>query len=127
MLQSGSGHLAAVSSLASYKGLPGHAGYCASKAAVRVYMESLRIQLRQRGIYVTTICPGFVKTPMTATHSFHMPFLMEAEEAARRIARALRRKKKEFNFPWPTTRLVKFTYWIPDWILDRFTRNTYKF
>src|SRR5579859_1828197 len=65
MLSRHSGHLSAVSSIASYKGLPGESAYCASKAAVNVYLEGLRIQLRDKGIAVTTICPGFVKTPMT--------------------------------------------------------------
>jgi len=125
MLHRGSGHLAAVSSLAAYKGLPGSAGYCASKAAVKTYMEALRIQLRSRGIHVTTIFPGFVRTPMTELHPFKMPFLMEADEAARRIARALRRKKKEFHFPWQTERLVKFSRWLPDWIMERISRGTY--
>jgi len=63
MLERGRGHLAAVSSLAAYKGFPGESAYCASKAAVSVYMEGLRIQLRSRGIFVTTICPGFIHTP----------------------------------------------------------------
>jgi len=125
MLQRGSGHIAGVASLAAYKGFPGQAGYCASKAAVKTYLESLRLQLRSRNISVTCICPGFVKTPMTAGHRFRMPFLMEADEAARRVARALRRKKKVFNFPWPTERLVKMCYWVPDWILDRVLRGTY--
>ncbi len=125
MLQRCQGHIAALSSLAAYKGFPGQGGYCASKAAVKVYLESLRIQLRGRGISVTTICPGFVKTPMTDPHPFRMPFLMEPDEAARRIARALWQKKKVFNFPWPMARLVKFTYWIPDWIMARVTRGTH--
>src|SRR5262249_29868166 len=87
MLRRPKGPLAALSSLASYKGLPGQAGYCASKAAINTYLEALRIQLRGRGVAVTTICPGFIRTPMTATHQFHMPFLMEPADAARRIAR----------------------------------------
>src|SRR5262249_6685512 len=103
----------------------GHAGYCASKAAVKTYLESLRLHLRGRSIYVTTIFPGFVKTPMTSIHKFKMPFVMEADEAARRVARALRQKKKEFHFPWPTTRLVKFSRWLPDWIMERISRGTY--
>src|SRR5262249_26514924 len=85
MLGRGRGHLAAVSSLAAYKGMPGESGYCASKAAVNIYMEGLRIHLRNRGIGVTTICPGFVRTPMTAVNQFYMPWLLEADEAARRI------------------------------------------
>jgi short-subunit dehydrogenase len=89
MLRRGRGHLAAVSSMAAYKGLPGESGYCASKSAVNTYLEGLRIQLNSRGIAVTTICPGFIRTPMTAQNPFHMPWLMEPDEAARRIARAL--------------------------------------
>src|SRR5262249_43999283 len=125
MLKRKRGHLAAVSSLAAYKGFPGQAGYCSSKAAGKMYLESLRLQLRSKGIAVTTICPGFVKTPMTAAHKFPMPFLLEPDEAARRVARALRRKTKVYNFPWPMARLVKFCYWVPDWIMARATRHTH--
>ena len=126
MLRRGRGHIAGVSSLAAYKGFPGQQGYCASKAALKTFLEGLRIQLRHRGIRVTTICPGFVHTPMTAQHRFGMPFVMNADEAARRIAKALRRRKKVFNFPWQTERLAKFTYWIPDWIIARTLRHTYR-
>jgi short-subunit dehydrogenase len=119
MLERGQGHLAAVSSLAAYKGLPGESAYCASKAAVNAYLEGLRIQLRGRGIAVTTICPGFIKTPMTAVNDFHMPFLMEADQAARKIVRALRRRRKVYNFPWQMALLMKLTRWLPDWLLAR--------
>jgi len=118
MLERRSGHLAAVSSLGAYKGMPGSAGYCATKAAVNTYMEGMRIQLRRRGVAVTTLCPGFIRTPMTAVNTFRMPFLMEPEQAARRIVRALRQRKKVYNFPWRTTMLVKFSQWLPDWLLD---------
>ncbi len=123
MLRRGKGHLVAVSSLAAFKGLPGESGYCASKAAVNVFMEGLRIQLRERGIAVTTVCPGFVNTPMTAVNDFHMPFVLEADEAARRILRALRRQPKVYNFPWQTTLLMKLTRWIPDWLMARTMRK----
>jgi len=119
MLQRGQGHLAAVSSLASYKGFPGESGYCASKAFVNVYMEGLRIQLRNRGIAVTTICPGFVKTAMTDVNEFPMPWLMDADKAARMIVGALARRRKVYNFPWQTTLLMKFTRWLPDWVLAK--------
>jgi short-subunit dehydrogenase len=119
MLQRKTGHLAAVSSLAAYKGLPGESAYCSSKAAVSVFMEGLRIQLRSRGIPVTTICPGFIKTPMTDVNKFPMPWLISAEKAAEKIVRALARKKKVFNFPWQTTLLMKLTRWAPDWIMAR--------
>ena len=119
MLERRSGHLAAVSSLAAYKGLPGESGYTASKAAVNVFMEGLRVQLRGKGIAVTTICPGFVKTPMTEVNEFKMPWLLSADEAARRIVRALNRKRKIYNFPWQTALLMKLSRWAPDWLLDR--------
>jgi short-subunit dehydrogenase len=119
MLRRGRGHLAAVSSLAAYKGLPGESSYCASKAAVNTYLEGLRIQLRGRGIAVTAICPGFIQTPMTAVNKFHMPWLMTAEKAARKIARALRRRRKVYNFPWQMALLMKVTRWLPDWVLAR--------
>lgn len=115
MLKRRRGHVAAVSSLAAYKGLPGESGYSSSKAAVNNYMEGLRIHLRDRGIAVTTICPGFVKTPMTEVNKFEMPWLLEADDAARRIVRALKRKKKVFNFPWQLSLLMKLLAWLPDW------------
>jgi short-subunit dehydrogenase len=123
MLRRGRGHLAAVSSLAAYKGLPGESAYCASKAAVNSYLEGLRIQLRERNIAVTTICPGFVKTPMTEVNHFKMPWLLTADEAAWRIVRALARRKKVFNFPWQMSLLMKMTAWLPDWILARSMRE----
>ncbi len=118
MLKRG-GHIAAVSSLAAYKGLPGESAYCASKAAVSAYMEGLRIHLRDKRVAVTTICPGFVKTPMTDVNEFKMPWVLEADEAARRILAALDRRTKVFNFPWQTTFLMKLTRWLPDRMIAR--------
>ena len=86
MIARKSGHLLAISSLGAFKGLPGESAYCASKAAVNAYMEGLRIALRSKGVVVTTVCPGFVETPMTPMDSA-TPFLMSADAAARRIAR----------------------------------------
>jgi short-subunit dehydrogenase len=119
MLRRGRGHLAAVSSLGAYKGLPGESAYCASKAAINAFLEGLRIQLRGKGITVTTICPGFVRTPMTSVNEFSMPFVMEADEAARRIVAALRRRAKVYDFPWQMSLLMKLTRWLPDWALAR--------
>jgi short-subunit dehydrogenase len=119
MLERRRGHIAAVSSLGAYKGLPGESAYTASKAAVNTYMEGLRIQLRDRGIAVTTLCPGFVLTPMTEINQFKMPFLLTADEAARRIVGALRRRKKVFNFPWQMALMTKATAWLPDWVIAR--------
>jgi short-subunit dehydrogenase len=116
MLQHGRGHVAAVSSLAAYKGFPGESAYCASKAAVNIYMEGLRVQLRSRGIAVTTLCPGFVKSPMTDVMSVPKPWMIEADEAARRMVRALRRRRKVYNFPWQTALLMRGARWMPDWV-----------
>jgi short-subunit dehydrogenase len=123
MLRRGRGHIAAVSSLAAYKGMPGESAYCASKAAINTYLDGLRIHVRDRGIAVTTVCPGFVRTPMTAVNHFHMPWLLEAEEAARRILRALHRRRKVYNFPWQTSVLMKLTRWLPDWVMARSMRE----
>jgi short-subunit dehydrogenase len=119
MLHRGRGHLAAVSSVAAYKGFPGSAGYCASKAAVNMFLEGLRIELHGSGIAVTTICPGFVRTEMTAGNTFYMPGLLDADEAARRIVRALGRRRKVLNVPRRTALLVKLTRWLPDAVLAR--------
>lgn len=123
MMDRGSGHIAAVSSLSAYKGFPGHAAYCGSKAAVNSYMEALRLQLRKKGVAVSTICPGFIRTPMTSDNTYPMPFLMNADKAARRIVRALRRKKKVYNFPRRTSMLVKMLRWLPDWMVARILGN----
>ncbi len=117
MLKRGRGQVAAISSLAAYRGLPGESAYCASKAAVNAYMEGLRVQVRGRGVALTTVCPGFVKTPMTAPNTFAMPFVLEADAAAEKIVRALLRRPKVYNFPWPTAVLMKLSRWAPDWFM----------
>ncbi len=78
MMKRKSGWIAVTSSLAGYRGMPGSADYAASKAALSVFAESMRLDLWQSGIGVTIISPGFVRTPMTANHQFHMPFLLDS-------------------------------------------------
>ncbi len=116
MLARRSGQIAGISSLAAYKGMPGESAYCASKAAMNAYLESLRVQVRGRGLSVSTICPGFIRTPMTSTMTF-MPFALSSDEAAARIARALARKVKVYNFPRRTAALMALARRLPDWIL----------
>jgi short-subunit dehydrogenase len=118
MLARGSGHLVAVSSLAAYKGLPGAAAYCASKAAVSTYCESLRIELRGR-VQVTCVHPGFVTTAMTSRNPGPMPLLMTADDAAGRILRALRRRPGVYDFPWAMRRLMGLSRWAPDGVIAR--------
>jgi short-subunit dehydrogenase len=91
-----------MSSLASFRGFPGAPAYCASKAMVRVWGESLRGHLAPSGVGVSVICPGYVESPMTAVNTFPMPFLMSAEKAARIIRRGLSRNRARIAFPFPT-------------------------
>lgn len=96
------GQLGLVSSVAGYRGFPGAPAYCASKAFVKVWGEALRGHLKREGIAVSTICPGYVATPMTAVNRFPMPFLMSPEKAARIIRRGLAANRARIAFPWPT-------------------------
>jgi short-subunit dehydrogenase len=119
MLERKRGHLVAISSLGAFKGLPGESAYCASKAAVNAYMEGLRIATRTRGVTVTTVCPGFVSTPMAPMDSA-TPFIMTAEAAAARIARAIARRKGGLVcFPLPMTVLMSLIARLPDAIVAR--------
>lgn len=94
------GQIALMSSLASFRGFPGAPAYCASKAAVRVWGEALRNDLRPHGIGVTVICPGFVTSRMTAKNRFRMPLLMPAERAASIIRRGLAADRARIAFPF---------------------------
>src|SRR5262249_12247497 len=91
----------------------------ASKAAVNVYLDGLRIHLRDRGVKVTTLSPGFVTTPMTAGNTFWMPGLMNAEQAARRMLGALRRGRAVYRFPWVTRVLMRVLHSLPDWLVAK--------
>jgi len=95
------GQLALVSSIAGFRGMPRNPAYSASKAAVRSYGEGLRGALWGDNIGVSVICPGFVVSGMTAVNAFPMPFIMEADKAARIIRRGLARDKARIAFPWP--------------------------
>ncbi len=123
MLTRGTGRLIGISSLAGYRGLPGESAYCASKAAVNSYLDGLRIQLRDSGVRVTTICPGFITTPMTANMNFHLPGLMTAEKAVQRMIRAVKAGTKVYSFPWHVHMMVKFSRWMPDRVMARIMRD----
>jgi short-subunit dehydrogenase len=123
MLKRKSGHIAAVSSIAAFKGLPGESAYCASKAAVNTYCEGLRVQLRDHSIPVTVLCPGFVETPMTAANDFHMPFLISAEKAADWILWAIRKRKKVCRFPRRMSWAARMLGCLPDWVIARSMRS----
>src|SRR5262249_46074623 len=92
--------------------------YCASKAAVNVYMDGLRIHLRGTGVRATTICPGFITTPMTENNKFPMPQLMTAEYAAGKMIRAIKAGKKGYNFPCRLRLMVKVSRWLRDGMVN---------
>lgn len=114
----GHGQLALMSSLAGFRGLPGAPAYSASKAAVRAYGDALRGRLRRDGVIVSVIFPGFIRTPMTDVNGFPMPFLMEAEDAARRIRSGLARNRKRVAFPWQLYTAIRLLALLPAALSD---------
>jgi short-subunit dehydrogenase len=123
MVKRGQGQLVVISSLAAYRGLPKSAAYCASKAAVSAFFESLRLDLDPRGIDVTIIHPGFIKTPLTAGRDAQMPFLMELDGAVKKIVTAIERRKKSYAFPWQLATIVRAGMIMPIWMYDRISRR----
>jgi short-subunit dehydrogenase len=127
MVARGQGRLVAMSSLAAYRGLPKSAAYCASKAALTAYFESVRIDLRNTGVGVTIIYPGFIKTDLTAGRAAKMPYLMELDYAVKKIVSAIEKEKKTYAFPWQLATIVRSGLLMPasmyDWIAGR---NSYR-
>ena len=123
MVSRGQGRLVAISSLAAYRGLPKSAAYCASKAALTAYFESVRIDLRNTGVGVTIIYPGFIKTAITQGRVAKMPHLMELDPAVRKIVSAIEKEKKTYAFPWQLATFVRSGLIMPagiyDWIAER--------
>ncbi|HEY0366540.1 MAG TPA: SDR family NAD(P)-dependent oxidoreductase, partial [Pyrinomonadaceae bacterium] len=123
MVERRQGRLVAISSLAAYRGLAKSAAYCASKAALSAYFESLRIDLRHTGIGVTIIHPGFIKTDLTAGREARMPYLMELDDGVKKIVSAIEKEKKAYAFPWQLATIVRAGMLMPvamyDWIAER--------
>ncbi|HSN20150.1 MAG TPA: SDR family NAD(P)-dependent oxidoreductase, partial [Usitatibacter sp.] len=119
MRRRGSGSLAGIASVAGLRGFPGAGAYSASKAAAIRYLEALRVELRGSGVRVSTICPGYVDSPMTARNPYRMPFLLPAEEAARRIARAIDAGRSFAVIPWQMAIVGALLGIMPDAIFDR--------
>ena len=126
MLERGSGHIAATSSLASYRGLAPGGPYSAAKAAVSTLMESLSVELRPQGIAVTTIHPGFVRTPLTDTNDHPMPFLMDLDDACLTMADGLIGRRREVNFPWTTATLMRAVRQLPRWVFEPLLKRVAK-
>ena len=119
MLERGQGHLVAISSLAGFRGLPKSAAYSASKAGMTAFFESVRLDVQHKGIDVTIIQPGFIKTPLTAGRENKMPYLMELDDAIAHIVSAIEQKKKFAAFPWQLATLVRAGRMFPAWLYDR--------
>jgi short-subunit dehydrogenase len=127
MIARGAGQLVAISSLASYRGLPKSGAYCASKAALNALFESLRLDLKNTGVSVTIIKPGFIKTPLTAGREAQMPFLLELDDATRRILRAIEARRTSYAFPWQLASIVRLGRLMPDALYDRIAlRNSFR-
>jgi short-subunit dehydrogenase len=114
----GSGTLVTIASVAGFRGIPGGGAYSSSKAAAIKYSESLRVELKKTGVAVVTICPGYIRTPMTAVNKFKMPFLIDVDEAVVRFARAIESKTSFTVIPWTmgiAGRVLRIT---PNWLYD---------
>lgn len=119
MRERGSGTLVGVASMAAIRGLPGHGAYCASKAGVVAYCESLRGECRSSGVKVVTLLPGYVATPLTAPNRYAMPFLMSAEAFAAQALRAIERGESTRVIPWQMGWVARLMRWLPDAWFDR--------
>lgn len=115
----GSGALVGIASVAGFRGIPGAGAYSASKAATISYCESLRVELRASGVSVTTVCPGYVATPMTEKNPYPMPFMISAEEFARRCARVVAARTTLAVIPWQMALVGRVLRWLPDFVYDR--------
>ena len=113
MLRRHHGVIAGIASVAGYRGLAGSEAYGATKAAQINLLESLRVHIARTGVHVTTICPGFVRTDLTAGNPFPMPFIIDADQAARSICDGLERERTEIAFPTPMALLMKTARLVP--------------
>ncbi len=119
MRQRRSGTLVGIASIAAIRGLPGHGAYCASKAGVVAYCESLRGECRGDGLRVVTLLPGYIATPLTARNPYSMPFLMSAEDFAERAQRAIDAGRSYAVIPWQMGVVAKLMRALPNALFDR--------
>ena len=119
MTQRGTGALVGIGSVAGIRGLPGHGAYCASKAAVIAYCESLRGELKASGVKVVTICPGYIDTPLTQKNRYAMPFLMQAEAFADQAFAAIEAGSSYRVIPWQMGVVAKLLRLLPNALFDK--------
>ena len=119
MLRQGSGTLVAMSSMAGHRGLPWRPAYSASKAAVIAFMDGLRMRLAGTGVHAMTLCPGFVRTPMTAHLGHWLPFLLEPDAAVALMSKAIERRLGTYTLPWQMQLLRGVMIYAPEWLVTR--------
>lgn len=105
--------MAVIASVAAFVATPGAAAYCASKAAVQRWAEAHDATERHRGLRIHAVCPGYIRTPMTAVNDFPMPFLLTPEAAARRVLRGIEAGRARIAFPWPTYAMARLAGALP--------------
>jgi short-subunit dehydrogenase len=113
-----SGQLVGIASVAGIRGLPGSGAYSTSKAALINYLESMRIEMLPFNIQVTTIAPGYIKTPMTHSNPYAMPFILEVDEAVSLFMKAIDRKEKFIIIPWQMNIVGKLMRLLPASVWD---------
>ena len=119
MRNRGSGRLVGIGSVAAIRGLPGHGAYCASKAGVVAYCESLRGELRGSGVKVVTLSPGYIDTPLTRGNSYAMPFLMPTADFADKAFRMIEQGSSYRVIPWQMGVIAKVMRMLPNAVFDR--------
>jgi len=119
MRERGSGRLVGIASVAGIRGLPGHGGYCASKAAVIAYCESLRVECAASGVKVVTLLPGYIDTPLTRGNRYAMPFLMTADAFAERAYAAIIAGRSWRVIPWQMGVVARVLRLLPNSLFDR--------
>ena len=119
MRERGGGRLVGIGSVAAIRGLPGHGAYCASKAGVVSYCESLRCELRASGVRVVTVCPGYVDTSLTQGNRYGMPFLLQPSEFAERAYRVIEAGRSYRVIPWQMGVVAKLLRILPNALYDR--------
>lgn len=115
----GAGSLVGIGSVGGIRGMPGHGGYCASKAAVISYCESLRGELRPVGVKVVTLCPGYVDTPLTQINTYGMPFLLSPAAFADKAFAAIEAGVSYRVIPWQMGLVAKLLRILPNGLFDR--------
>jgi len=123
MINNGGGHIVGISSAASYRGIPNLAVYSATKAGIVRYLEGVRVENNSKGILVTTICPGFIKTPMVTDKYIPkgtpLPFIIDTEKSTKKIISAIEHKRSHYTYPLPMTILGKIGLILPNLMYDK--------